>query len=135
MSRSPEYIIWQQMKKRCFNASNPAYHNYGGRGIVVCARWRNDFAAFLDDMGKRPSEQHSLDRINNDGNYEPGNCRWATGKEQMNNCRINVFVEFNGKTQTLVQWARELGLPDYLPSARLRHGWTVERALTSPVRR
>ena len=80
-----EYIVWQAMIGRCSNPKNKAFRYYGGRGIVVCDRWRHDFTAFLADMGQRPSPKHSIDRINNDGNYEPGNCRWATQSEQVRN--------------------------------------------------
>ena len=83
----PEYIAWCAMRKRCSNPGHPAYKHYGARGISVCDRWESDFPAFLADMGERTSPKHSLDRIDNDGNYEPGNCRWATKAEQMANRR------------------------------------------------
>ena len=91
MRKSPEYNVWANMKYRCQNERNPAYHNYGGRGICVCERWLCDdgFANFLADLGCRPTEKHSLDRINNDGNYEPGNVRWATKAVQEHNKRLS----------------------------------------------
>ena len=84
--RSSEYRTWYAMKQRCTNPNVEHYDRYGGRGITVCERWANSFCNFLADMGLKPSRRHSIDRVNNDGNYEPGNCRWATQKEQANNC-------------------------------------------------
>ena len=88
---TPEYRIWQGMKARCFRVTNPAYPNYGGRGITMCERWANSFEAFLEDMGRRPSSRRSLDRIENDKGYEPGNCRWATPRTQSNNRRLFIY--------------------------------------------
>jgi hypothetical protein len=85
MSSTPEYFAWAAMLSRCHNPANPRYDDYGGRGITVCDRWRADFAAFLADVGRRPSPAHSLDRIDNDRGYEPGNCRWATAYVQARN--------------------------------------------------
>lgn len=87
-AKTPEYSIWKTMKDRCFRRANPRFADWGGRGITVCERWRNSFPAFLADMGARPSRLHSLDRVNNDGNYEPGNCRWATAIQQAANKRM-----------------------------------------------
>lgn len=128
---SPEYASWRAMLARCRNPKDPNYDNYGGRGITVCDRWLS-FENFLADMGLRPNLDHTLDRINNDGSYEPGNCRWAVAVTQANGRRSNVIIEFRGREQTISQWAREVGLtPDCLRQ-RLHKGWSVERALTEP---
>tara|TARA_R110000868_G_scaffold13848_3_gene64357 strand:- start:8415 stop:8933 length:519 start_codon:yes stop_codon:yes gene_type:complete len=89
IKKTTEYISWFGMKQRCYNTNFRQYKDYGGRGIKVCERWKESFVNFLEDMGRKPSPQHSLDRINNDGNYEPSNCRWATRSEQQNNKRNN----------------------------------------------
>ena len=87
-SNTPEYRTWAGMKNRCLNPNNPRYKSYGGRGISVCSEWIESFSAFLSHVGLKPSPLHSIDRINNDGNYEPGNVRWATAKEQARNTRV-----------------------------------------------
>jgi hypothetical protein len=135
-NRTPTYRSWAMMISRCRNPNVPSYNNYGGRGIKVCDRWL-DFANFLADMGERPSLAYSIDRFpDNNGNYEPSNCRWATRKQQTRNTRRNKLIEFNGKTQTLVEWSEELNISMSLLSARLGHlGWTIQRALTTPVAR
>jgi hypothetical protein len=104
-----EYICWSGMRVRCSNSKRPDWKDYGGRGIAVCERW-NSFATFCADMGPRPSRAHSLDRIDNDGNYEPGNCRWATPKEQRHNRRDSVTYTFDGFTGSLHDWSQRLGL-------------------------
>lgn len=109
-TESAEFKIWTGMLTRCFNTHAKAYENYGGRGITVCDRWRNDFPAFLADMGRRPSPRHSVERKDNDGNYEPNNCVWATREEQGRNKRNNVRVTIDGVTRTLVEWAEISGL-------------------------
>lgn len=126
---TPEYCAWTQMRDRCRRQSHPGYELYGGRGITVCARW-SSFQNFLADMGRRPSSSHSIDRIDNDGNYEPGNCRWATPKEQASNRSPNRFVEIEGERVTVQEASRRLGLGKNTVAERLRHGWSVERALT-----
>ncbi len=133
MSSSPEFLIWAAMLQRCTNPNNRRYKDYGGRGIVVCSRWR-EFRAFLADMGKRPSSLHSIDRINNDGNYELENCRWATLKEQANNSRHNHLLRFGGRTLNISQWAAKIGIPADTLRWRIRAGWETRAALTHPVR-
>lgn len=110
LSESCEYRIWQGMKRRCRAVGDACYRHYGGRGIKVCERWSASFEAFYEDMGPRPSDKHSIDRINNDGDYEPSNCRWATSKEQSRNKRVNYLVEHNGKIKCVAEWAEEYGV-------------------------
>ena len=129
-----EYIIWNGMLARCLNPQNPNYHRYGARGIKVCDRWREDFVHFISDMGRRPSSQHTLDRINNDGDYTPGNCRWATMKDQCRNRRSSRYLTANGKTMTSAEWAENTGLSQSLIHARLKLGWSEDRAVNQPVR-
>lgn len=129
----PEYQVWSAMVQRCTTPGHKAYPHYGGRGIKVCARWRHSFQNFYDDMGPRPGKGYSLDRIDNDGDYEPSNCRWATQRQQMNNCRINHRLTFNGQTMTINQWAAKTGINNTTIHQRLKHGWSIERTLTEPV--
>jgi hypothetical protein len=105
----PLYGVWRGMRERCSYPGHIRYHRYGGRGIKVCDRWREDFWAFVDDMSPRP-EGTTIDRIDNDGDYEPGNCRWATTGEQRRNARRVVMVTHRGKTQCVDDWAAEIGV-------------------------
>lgn len=130
---SREYKTWQNIKSRCFLPNNPAYKNYGGRGIVMDPEWRSSYAAFLSHVGRSPSNTHTLDRIDNDKGYFPGNVRWATRKEQCNNCRSNRILDFNGEKMTVSQWADLVGLPQKTIRSRLKYGWTIEQALRTPV--
>ncbi len=107
LSSSPEYWAWASMKARCLNVKSPQFADYGGRGISVSPEWVASFESFIAHIGRRPSPQHSIDRIENDGNYEPGNVRWATSATQNRNRRNNHWVTFNGKTLTLEDWARD----------------------------
>lgn len=120
------------MRQRCQNASDNGYADYGGRGITVCERWES-FAHFLTDMGKRPAGKNSIDRIDNRGNYEPVNCRWANDIEQANNRRRNRILEFQGQRRTVSQWAQQTGLSQKALRNRLQMEWPVERILTEPV--
>lgn len=108
-TNSVEYRIWTGMLTRCYNKSARAYADYGRRGISVCESWRHDFDAFLHDMGHRPSPQHSIDRIDNDGNYQPSNCRWATREQQAQNKRTSIRIEIDGQCKTVDEWANESG--------------------------
>lgn len=105
-----EYTAWRTMRERCSKQDHHAYKDYGGRGINVCDRWKNNFDNFIDDMGLKPTPKHTLDRVDNNKDYSPENCRWATMKEQCNNRRSCVFVEYNGEIKTLSQWADVLGI-------------------------
>jgi len=107
-NETPEYRTWKGIRKRCHNPKSVGYKNYGGRGIKVCDRW-SKFENFLADMGQKPTPKHTIERRDNNGNYEPNNCRWATVKEQNNNRRSNTKVTYNGQTKTISQWADELG--------------------------
>jgi hypothetical protein len=129
---TPEYSCWIAMRKRCYNISNASYMRYGGRGISICERWQR-FENFLVDMGLRPSTKHSLDRIDNNGNYEPGNCRWATNKQQQVNRNSVRLLTFKGEALPLSDWSVKLRIPRATIRQRLDNGWTVERALTQDI--
>jgi hypothetical protein len=122
------YRCWANMIQRCTNPRRALYRTYGGRGITVCERWRR-FENFLADMGEQPTEM-SLDRIDNNGNYEPGNCRWATRAEQSRNTSRNRMLTFNGVTQCAADWAAAVGIPWPTIHRRLKDGWPIERVLT-----
>jgi hypothetical protein len=126
---TPEYRAWRDMISRCTVPTVRNFQDYGGRGIVVCDAWRSDFGAFVADVGPRPSPLHSLDRIDNSGNYEPSNCRWATRSEQGNNTRVNRHIVAFGIKMTLAQWSRAVRLDIRTVHARLKLGWSPERAV------
>lgn len=128
---TPTYRSWQCMIFRCQNPSADNYPEYGGRGVTVCDRWRS-FELFLNDLGVRPPRM-TLDRIDVNGNYEPGNCRWATAITQGRNRRSNKFLTFNGETLTIAEWVERLGCKSSAIRERLRKGWSVERTLTEPI--
>ena len=121
MTDSLEYEIWRSMKARCYTPNNKNYIRYGGRGIVVCREWKDSFDAFLKDMGPKPGPDYSIDRIDNDRNYEPDNCRWATRVEQHNNKRNNIYLEFNGISKTMAMWRKELGVPHHILMSRRKY--------------
>lgn len=131
----PEHRVWHGMRERCRDPNHSNWANYGGLGIKVCTRWDVSFEAFLSDMGPQPSSKHSIDRFPNPrGNYEPGNCRWATADQQARNKRTSVYVEHGGRRVLLVDVAAKAGLGYSLLAGRLKMGWPLERALSAPVR-
>lgn len=133
-AETPEYRAWGSMISRCYNVNHPQYKNYGARGITICDEWKNSFIAFFNYMGQRPSAKHSIDRIDNDLGYAPGNCRWATSKEQNNNKRGMRIVEIDGKRCTLTQAVEARNLLLSTVSVRLFRGWSLDRALNTPSR-
>lgn len=133
--KTPEYKIWTGIRRRCLNFRNKLYPYYGGRGITLHESWRS-FSQFLEDVGRRPSPKHQLDRIDNDKGYEPGNVRWTTSPVQARNRRSNIVIEYNGESMTLIEWTERLGLPYKTIYSRIKKlGWTPERAFTTPIRR
>ena len=134
-SRTAEYRIHATMMRRCYVHSDPAYANYGGRGISVDCSLHvfDDFLIFLTRLGTRP-QGYTLERIDNDGHYAPGNLRWATRRDQALNRRSNHVLTFDGRTKTLTEWADEYGLPPTTLRRRLQLGWAVDAALTAPLR-
>lgn len=131
MSDTSTFKVWAGMINRCTNSKTPAWVNYGGRGISVCSRW-TAFRKFLADMGVRP-EGLSLDRINNDGNYEPANCRWATRTQQNKNSRHNVYIEHNGQRKLISEWADELGIQRPTLVIRFQKGWIAPDLFRKPT--
>lgn len=132
--RTKEFSIWAKMRDRCKpGMGGKSRENYAGRGITVCDRWQS-FENFLADMGPCPSPKHSLDRINNDGNYEPGNVRWATALEQGRNKRNNIRLEWAGMEMCLSEWCEKAGMPYTTVNARLKKAWPWPQALYTPVR-
>ena len=132
--RSVEYSTWARIVARCENPKNPAFNDYGGRGIRVCARWRASFSAFLADMGYRPDKGYSIERLNVNGHYEPGNCTWATAKQQARNRRSSRFVSLDGETLSVAEWSERTGICSSTIIRRLNEGWPPERAL-GPLQR
>lgn len=133
MSGTKVYKTWHNMRSRCNNPKATKYEIYGGRGIKVCDEWENSFHSFYDwCLANGYEEGLTIDRINGDGNYEPSNCRWVDYKVQNNNLSTSVKIYYNGKEQSVGDWANEIGVTKKCLSERLRRGWTIERALTTP---
>lgn len=135
----PEYAQWSGMLSRCRNPNSERYPNYGGRGIKVCKRWEigvgglSGFECFLADMGRRPTQKHSIDRKDNNGNYEPSNCKWATNTEQCRNRRSNRLVTYNGETMSMMAMAEKYGISYYVLRNRVSRGWPDNDAVASPI--
>ncbi len=135
LSKTSEYRSYRCMLLRCFDSNHRNFHLYGGKGIIVCDRWRESFENFIADMGSAPSRQHTIDRIDNAKGYEPGNCRWATRTEQMENCRFNRLINHEGKTLTVARWAELTGISREVLWHRVhKMKWLPHLALTTPVK-
>ena len=126
IGRSKAYSTWSSIKKRCYNFNQSNYERYGARGIKVCDKWVESFENFLEDMGEPPTAEHSIDRINNNGDYEPSNCKWSSVEEQANNKRNSIIITFNNKKQTLAQWCRELNLNYKSTYKKVRNNKSIE---------
>ena len=134
LSKSRIYQIWRDMRARCENENNKRYHRYGERGIKVCDEWRSDFRNFYEwAVENGYNETLTIDRKDNEGNYEPSNCRWLNKKEQNNNTSRNNIVEYNGEKHTVAEWADILNIKYQTLSGRIRAGWSIEKAVTQPV--
>lgn len=131
-SMSPEYRSWHHMVSRCTNPKNKDFSHYGGRGVTVCDAWRSSFAVFFAHIGARPSLRHSIDRIDNEKGYEPGNVQWATQRQQCRNQRKTRFVEWRGERLPLIEACERAGLSRGTVRDRLAKGWTVEASLATP---
>lgn len=135
MNGTPEHRAWSLMKSRCHNQRHPRYKDWGGKGITVCKEWRGDFMAFFMHLGRRPSPQHSIDRIDGSRGYEPGNVRWATKQEQSENRPSFVrHITFDGETKTISGWSRTYGINRECLKYRIDAGWDIETALKTPSR-
>jgi hypothetical protein len=134
MSNTDEYNSWEHIVQRCTNPNNTSFHNYGARGITICSEWRNDFMAFFNYIGPKPSKNHSVDRINNNSGYKPGNVRWATQTQQANNSRHNRKITVSNVTLTVAEWARFVGINQATLWYRILAGWPKEKAIFSSVK-
>lgn len=133
-SNTKEYQTWIRIKDRCLNPNNKSYKDYGGRGITICSKWIGSFETFLEEVGVAPSKYHSIDRIDNEGSYAKDNVRWALINTQANNKRTTKLVTYMNKTQSLSEWALELGVPrDRLYQRLYKYNWTVDEAFTLPA--
>lgn len=134
MTNTRLYNIWHKMKERCYNRNHVHYHNYGGRGIAVCDQWKNNFQNFYNwAMHNGYSDNLTIDRKDDDGNYTPENCRWATPMEQQNNLRNNRIICAMGKSQSIARWSAEMSIPYSTIYSRLCGGWNEEDAIITPI--
>ena len=133
LRNTKEYGIWNRIKDRCYNVNNKRYQDYGGRGICMSDEWKKFFKAFYEDMGNRPSDKHSVDRIDNDGNYCKENCKWSTDIEQANNKRNNVIIEYKGESLNITQWSKRIGINPETLRVRMTNGWTNEEIIETPL--
>jgi len=129
---TPEYRTWQNIIDRCERPGNKCHKNYGGRGITVAPEWRNDFNAFLSHVGERPGPRYTIERIDNDHGYKPGNVRWATRMEQGANKRNNINITIDGETHHVAEWCRRHGVKCPTACVRLQKGWDPVLAVTTP---
>jgi len=132
MRYSVEYQTWVDIKRRCNDPKRESFKHYGARGITVCDRWLHSFENFFEDMGKRPDTKSSIERIDNDGPYSPDNCKWATITEQNRNKTGCIKITHNGVTKTASEWSIDIGGSRNIISQRLKRGWSVKKALTTP---
>jgi len=128
----PEYAIWKRIRQRCNDPNIHQWNNYGGRGIKICKRW-NRFELFLNDVGSRPTSDHTIERIDNNGNYEPNNVKWATKKEQVRNRRMTLKVRYQNQLIPLAELAEKMKMPYSRLYARVRAGWSITKAVRTPV--
>lgn len=135
-SKTQLYKEWCDIKKRCYNSKSKSYPDYGMRGITLCQEWHDyvKYYAYVSVLPHFQEKGYTLNRIDNNGNYEPGNVEWATKAEQANNRRSSRLLEYNEKRQTIAQWSAEIGIEQTTLSARLRMGWSIEKALTTPLK-
>lgn len=134
LTNHPLHRTWSNAKSRCYDANSTPFKDYGGRGITFCEEWKNSFQAFYDwAMANGYKHGLTLDRIDNNKGYSPDNCRWATMKEQSNNRRSNKYLEFRGETRTVSQWSEITGIHNDTILKRLKHGWSVDKTLTTPT--
>lgn len=133
MTGTKEYEFWSAVRGRCEDPNDVSYQWYGAKGIRMYEEWANDIHTFLRDIGPKPSSVHSLDRINNEGHYEPGNVKWSTPREQAQNKSTNVYVTINNETLCVAEWCRKLGVATRMVASRIHRGWKHEDAIMLPI--